>query len=51
MQYETVDVEAEAGVDYTASRGIVIFGPGSTRGTIMIDLVDDSILEEMERLR
>ncbi len=49
VQYETVDVEAEAGVDYTASRGIVIFGPGSTRGTIMIDLVDDSILEEMER--
>ena len=49
VQYETTDVEAEAGADYTRSRGIVIFGPGSTRGTVLIDLIDDNILEEAER--
>ncbi|MDE2828439.1 MAG: hypothetical protein OXL40_14250 [Bacteroidota bacterium] len=49
VQYETTDVEAEAGADYTRSRGIVIFGPGSTRGTVLIDLINDNILEEAER--
>ena len=49
VQYETTDVEAEAGVDYIASRGIVIFGPGATRGVITIDTIDDNILEEEER--
>ena len=49
VQYETTDVEAEAGVDYIASRGIVIFGPGATRGVITIDTIDDNILEEAER--
>ena len=49
VQYETTDVEAEAGADYTRSRGIVIFGPGSTRGAVLIDLIDDNILEEAER--
>ena len=49
VQYETTDVEAEAGVDYIASRGIVIFGPGATRGVIIIDTIDDTIVEEAER--
>ena len=49
VQYETTDVEAEAGVDYTRLRGIVIFGSGSTLGSIVIDLIDDNILEEAER--
>ncbi len=49
VQYETTDVEAEAGADYIASRGIVIFGPGATRGAVVIDLIDDNILEEAER--
>jgi len=49
VRYATTDVEAEGGADYTQSRGIVIFAPGATRGTIIIDLTDDNILEEAER--
>ena len=49
VRYATTDVEAEGGADYTESRGIVIFAPGATRGTITIDLTDDNILEEAER--
>ena len=49
VQYETTDVEAEAGMDYTRLRGIVIFGPGATRGAVVVGLIDDNILEEAER--
>ncbi len=49
VEYETSDVEAEAGLDYTASHGIVIFDPGATHGVILITITDDDLLEENER--
>ena len=52
VQYETADplegISAIAGVDYTASRGIVIFDPGGTRGVVQFEIADDSIPEEHE---
>ena len=49
VQYKTSDIEAVAGSDYTQSNGIVIFSPGATRGTIVIDLTQDNLQEESER--
>ena len=49
VEYVTTDVEAESSLDYTKSRGIVIFSPGATKAVITIDLIDDNILEEPER--
>ncbi len=49
VQYATSDIEAVAGADYTASRGVVIFDPGATRGVIEIKIMDDDIFEESER--
>ncbi len=49
VEYTSSDVgEAEAGLDYTASRGIVIFDPGATRGVIEIKITDDQLPEENE---
>ena len=48
VQYASADKEAEAGVDYMTSRGIVIFAPGATRGMIEIKVTDDRLLEEDE---
>ncbi len=48
VQYETKDRSALAGDDYTASRGIVIFDPGSTRGVVEIEIASDGIPEEAE---
>ena len=48
VQYETKDRSALAGDDYTASRGIVIFDPGSTRGVVEIKIASDGIPEGAE---
>ena len=48
VQYESSDRTAEAGLDYTASRGIVIFDPGATRGVVEIEITDDERLEAEE---
>ncbi len=49
VEYTSSDIgEAEAGLDYTASRGIVIFDPDATRGVIEIKITDDQLLEENE---
>ena len=49
VNYTSSDVgEAEAGLDYTASRGIVIFDPGATRGVIEIKIIDDELPEKNE---
>ena len=48
VQYASSDVDAEAGLDYTASRGIVIFDPGATRGVIEIEVIADQIPEPDE---
>ena len=49
VQYATSNIEAVAGADYMASRGVVIFDPGATRGVIEIEVMDDDIFEESER--
>ena len=46
--FATSDVEAEAGLDYTSSRGIVIFEPNSTEGVVAIVIEDDVLDEEDE---
>ncbi len=48
VQYTSSDGTALAGEDYTASRGIVIFDPGATRGVVEIELNDDDLPEENE---
>ncbi len=48
VQYETKDRSALAGDDYTASRGIVLFDPGSTRGVVEIKIASDGIPEGAE---
>ena len=49
VEYTSSDAgEAEAGLDYTASRGIVIFDPGAIRGVIEIKITDDELVEENE---
>ncbi len=48
VQYTTSEVTAKSGLDYTASRGIVVFDPGATRGVIEITIVDDKISEPSE---
>ncbi len=49
VHYRSSDVEAKAGLDYQASRGIVIFDPGATSGVIEITIINDDILEGNER--
>ncbi len=49
VQYATSDVEAREGLDYTASRGVVIFDPGATRGVIEIAIIEDDLPEASER--
>ncbi len=48
VQYASTDGTAESGLDYTASRGIVIFDPGATQGVIEIEITDDEIPESTE---
>ncbi len=52
VQYKTQeqagDQAATAAEDYTASRGIVIFDPRTTRGIIQLELTDDEIPEGTE---
>ena len=48
VQYASADDTAEAGLDYTASRGIVIFDSNATRGVIIIEVTDDDISEGTE---
>ncbi len=48
VQYASTDGTAESGLDYTASRGIVIFDPGATRGVIEIEITNDEIPESTE---
>ena len=51
VQYASSDDTAEAGLDYTASRGVVIFDPGATRGVVEIKLLDDQLPEEHETFK
>ncbi|MEM7113153.1 MAG: Calx-beta domain-containing protein [Chloroflexota bacterium] len=49
VDFETVDVDAEAGVDYTALSGRIVFAPGETSYTLTIDITEDDETEAMER--
>ena len=49
VQYQNVDHgDAEVGTDYTASRGIVIFAPGTMQGVVRFEILDDDIQEDEE---
>ncbi len=48
VQYATSNQTAVAGDDYTASRGIVIFDPGATRGVVEIEVINDEVPEPDE---
>jgi len=49
VRFETIAGTAETDSDYVRSRGIVLFDPGSKRGKIHIDLINDEIPEPDER--
>ncbi len=46
--FESSDISAEAGQDYTSSRGIVVFESGSTEGVVAITVLEDELDEEAE---
>ncbi|MCY4170256.1 MAG: Ig-like domain-containing protein [Bacteroidetes bacterium] len=46
VQYRSLDGTAEAGEDYTASRGIVIFDPNATQGLIDFEIENDGLAEQ-----
>ena len=48
VRFESADMTAEAGSDYTAIHGIVVFEQGSTEGVIAVALTDDASAEEEE---
>ena len=48
VMYRAVPEEAEAGSDYEDSRGIVVFGSGSTNGKIRLNILEDEIAESDE---
>ena len=45
VDYETVDRDAIAGTDYTATSGSLRFEAGETQQTISIEIVDDLVVE------
>ena len=46
--FASSDVTAEAALDYTASKGITVFEPGSTEGVVAVAVVEDALNEEDE---
>ncbi len=48
VQYQSSDLTAQAGSDYTASRGLVIFDPQATQGIIQFDINNDEDPEGAE---
>lgn len=45
-QFTTGNITAEAGPDFTATSGMVTFGPGETSKTVSIPIVNDQLVEE-----
>ena len=50
VDWETAPGTATAGVDYTAASGTLTFGPGETRKTVRIAVLDDTQVESDETL-
>lgn len=48
ITYSTLDRSATAGSDYASTSGTITFGPGFTRATISIPVVDDLLAESPE---
>uniref|UniRef100_A0A6V7KQX4 Calx-beta domain-containing protein n=1 Tax=Bracon brevicornis TaxID=1563983 RepID=A0A6V7KQX4_9HYME len=48
VDFRTEDGSAEAGSDYVSARGTLHFGPGETRKTIQLSVIDDELFEEDE---
>ena len=48
VQFASSDRTAEAGPDYTSSRGIAVFESGSTEGVVAVAIADDALDEEEE---
>jgi methionine-rich copper-binding protein CopC len=51
VDYTTADGTAIAGSDYLASNGTLIFAPGDSVKTVVVDLVDDNLTELAENFR
>ncbi|MEF8769319.1 Calx-beta domain-containing protein [Candidatus Accumulibacter contiguus] len=51
VDYTTADGTAIAGGDYLASNGTLIFAPGDSVKTVVVDLVDDNLTELAENFR
>ncbi|XP_063367337.1 sodium/calcium exchanger 3 isoform X3 [Cydia amplana] len=48
VQYTTEDGTAEAGSDYVAAQGTLVFKPGETEKTFTVQVIDDDVFEEDE---
>ncbi|GLH01524.1 Sodium/calcium exchanger 3 [Gryllus bimaculatus] len=48
VDYTTEDGTANAGDDYVAARGTLVFGPGVTERTFALSVIDDDVFEEDE---
>ncbi|XP_041969032.1 sodium/calcium exchanger 1 isoform X2 [Aricia agestis] len=48
VQYTTEDGTAEAGSDYVAAQGTLVFGHGETEKTFTVQVIDDDVFEEDE---
>lgn len=46
--YSTEDGTAEAGSDYVAANGTLVFAPGETSKTFSVQVIDDDVFEEDE---
>lgn len=51
VDYATSEVTATAGQDYTATSGALLFGPGATRLTFSVPILDDGLVEGNETIR
>ena len=51
VAYETEDVDATAGSDYTATSGTLTFGPSDTRKTIDVPILDDDLDDDGETFK
>jgi Ca2+-binding RTX toxin-like protein len=49
VDYATADATATAGSDYLARSGTLVFAPGETVKTVVVDIVDDVLAEGAER--
>lgn len=51
VDFATSDLDAVAGVDYTATNGTLVFAPGVISATFTVTITDDLAAESSERLR